>query len=474
MRSWMSTPLKPERSSTRGIVEIARYADGLIVALCFARFFFGSEPPEPGHLIVAMVAVPIWMELLGYFGAYNSHRLDTPDRIVRPVLSSSFFGTLLITPPAALLSGAAGLGRVFFTVTATTAVLSTLKLSIRLVLRQMRRRGMDLRYVCVVGDGPLAERLAAEFSQHSEWGLRLSLVAEGAEAGRRYQRPDGTVLSASSLSDALREEVVDEVWLRTSREGIWSERQLISDCEHYGLLMRALMSDPNGNEEGEPLTALASLDIAQGLGVGEGRKPDPLAAGSKRAMDLVLGTILLVASLPILFAAAVLVKLSSPGPVFFKQLRVGLRGRRFTIFKLRTMIDGAEAYQPKLMDRSVTGGPIFKDPMDWRVTPIGRLLRKFSIDELPQLFNVLLGNMSLVGPRPLPVSEAVSLPPAYWKRFSVKPGITCLWQVNGRSTINYERWMNYDLQYVDNRSFWLDMRLIAKTIPVVLSGRGAC
>jgi lipopolysaccharide/colanic/teichoic acid biosynthesis glycosyltransferase len=143
------------------------------------------------------------------------------------------------------------------------------------------------------------------------------------------------------------------------------------------------------------------------------------------------------------------------------------------MLKFRTMIDGAEALLPAISARSITKGPIFKDPRDFRITPIGRILRKFSIDELPQLFNVIKGDMSLVGPRPLPVHESAAITGPYRRRFCMRPGITCLWQINGRSNVDYTTWMNYDLQYVDRWSLSMDARLLLKTIPAVLSRRGA-
>jgi lipopolysaccharide/colanic/teichoic acid biosynthesis glycosyltransferase len=171
--------------------------------------------------------------------------------------------------------------------------------------------------------------------------------------------------------------------------------------------------------------------------------------------------------------SALLVKLSLPGPIIFKQSRAGLHGRPFVLYKFRTMVDGAEGMLHALASRSVTRGPTFKDRADLRVTPIGRLLRRFSIDELPQLFNVLSGNMSLVGPRPLPLHEAAEIFGVHRRRFSMRPGITCLWQVNGRSNVEFSKWMSYDLQYVDRWSLWLDAKLLVQTIPAVLTGKGA-
>jgi lipopolysaccharide/colanic/teichoic acid biosynthesis glycosyltransferase len=180
---------------------------------------------------------------------------------------------------------------------------------------------------------------------------------------------------------------------------------------------------------------------------------------------------------PVMILTAVLIKLGSPGPVFFIQKRVGLNKRVFSIFKFRTMVADAEKKLASLEHQNEVSGPVFKIKNDPRVTALGRFLRKTSIDELPQLFNVLKGDMSLVGPRPLQLRdyELFTEGGPDWQRcrFSVRPGITCLWQVNGRSSLPFEQWMELDQQYVRKWSLWLDMQILAKTIPAVLKGSGA-
>lgn len=199
------------------------------------------------------------------------------------------------------------------------------------------------------------------------------------------------------------------------------------------------------------------------------------AVGStlKRLVDVVGATALLLLALPVLLLAAVAIKLTSPGPVFFVQRRIGVGCRPFRMYKLRTMIAGAEALEAELADQCA--GPIFfKLPDDPRITPLGRLLRKLSLDELPQLVNVLEGHMSLIGPRPLLDSDFEKFPRRdQLRRFSVKPGLTGLWQVSGRSACSDEERLRLDLEYVDRWSLWLDAEIALRTLPAVLSGRGA-
>lgn len=197
-----------------------------------------------------------------------------------------------------------------------------------------------------------------------------------------------------------------------------------------------------------------------------------LAQFAKRAIDIVGASIGLLALLPVFVSCAIAVKLTSQGPVFFRQTRVGRNGEGFTCLKFRTMRVGAHAQQDLLRSASVQDGPAFKIPNDPRVTPIGRMLRKFSLDELPQLLNVLIGDMSLVGPRPPIPSEVEKY--SWWqrRRISVKPGLTCVWQVWGRNRVSFKRWVEMDLYYIDNWSLWLDLKLIAHTFRAVLAGTG--
>ena len=195
----------------------------------------------------------------------------------------------------------------------------------------------------------------------------------------------------------------------------------------------------------------------------------------KQFMDSIGSFLALVLSSPIFGLVALLIKLTSPGPVLFRQQRSGINGRPFTLYKFRTMVTNAEQFQHELAAMNEMNGPVFKVTNDPRVTPIGKFLRKYSLDELPQFYNVLRGEMSLVGPRPLPVNEVKRFNDlAHRRRLSVKPGLTCLWQVRGRSNVtDFKEWVRLDLEYIDNWSLWLDLRILWRTLPAVLAGAGA-
>jgi len=193
----------------------------------------------------------------------------------------------------------------------------------------------------------------------------------------------------------------------------------------------------------------------------------------KRVLDLTLGSVAFAAAVPVMALAAAAIKLDSRGPVFHRAVRVGRGGRKFTFLKLRSMRVGAEELRGLLLHLNQAEGPAFKLHDDPRVTRVGRWLRKLSLDELPQLYHVLQGHMSLVGPRPPFPEEVERYEPWMLRRLSVTPGLTCLWQIRGRSDLSFEEWMRLDLEYVDRQSFRLDVAILARTLPAVLSARGA-
>lgn len=194
----------------------------------------------------------------------------------------------------------------------------------------------------------------------------------------------------------------------------------------------------------------------------------------KRALDIILSTLGLIILSPIILIVAILIKLESKGPVIFAQKRVGLNGTEFKMYKFRSMVQNAEELKEKLSKKNEMSGPMFKIKEDPRVTKVGKFIRKTSIDELPQLINILKGEMSLVGPRPSLPKEVAKFEPWMLKRLEVKPGLTCYWQVSGRSNIDFFEWMKLDLQYVNDRGFLLDIKLIFKTFFVLFGDKNAC
>lgn len=193
----------------------------------------------------------------------------------------------------------------------------------------------------------------------------------------------------------------------------------------------------------------------------------------KRVLDIFCSIVGLIVLSPILLIVSVLIKLGSKGPIIFSQKRVGINGKEFNMYKFRSMVVNAEELKEKLAEKNEMSGPMFKIKDDPRITKVGKFIRKTSIDEIPQLFNVLRGEMSLVGPRPSLPNEVKEFEPWMLKRLDVKPGLTCYWQVMGRNNIDFENWMKLDVKYVNERSFWLDIKLIFKTFFVLFGDKNA-
>jgi exopolysaccharide biosynthesis polyprenyl glycosylphosphotransferase len=278
-------------------------------------------------------------------------------------------------------------------------------------------------------------------------------------------------LVISELESIIAQQPVDEVFITLSGDKYnYLVDTIVRLCEEQGIIVRLR-------------TDLFKLKIARWqVDEFDGMRIVTIRSGpldgwqliAKRLLDFCGSAVLLLAMAPIFGIVVLLIKLDSPGPVFFRQERVGLNKRRFRLFKFRTMVEGAESQQQMLESLNEANGPVFKIKDDPRITRIGTFLRRYSVDELPQLFNVLKGEMSFVGPRPLPVRDVERID-AQWhrRRFSVKPGVTCLWQVNGRSDVSFDDWVRMDLEYIDQWSLGLDMRILMKTVPAVLKGSGA-
>ena len=355
----------------------------------------------------------------------------------------------------------------------TTAAMCAFRFSLRVALAGLRTRGRNLRYMLILGTNPRAVEFARRIGASPERGYRLVGFVDDEWPGLSEFELSGfrRVSGCAGLAEFLRRNVVDEVAIYLPFGSFYKHSaEVASLCEQHGILMR-YSSDLFGLKSARWRAEEFDGDhyITTFTGAGEDW---PIVV--KRTLDIVVSALLLVLLSPLLIGVAIGIKLSSPGPFLFLQERIGLNKRRIRVYKFRTMVSNAEKLMAKLEARNEVSGPVFKIKNDPRITPFGRFLRRSSIDELPQLLNVLKGDMSLVGPRPLPVRDYEGFNEDWQRRrFSVKPGITCLWQVNGRSGISFDEWMLLDLQYMDEWSLWLDFKILAKTVPAVLKGTGA-
>jgi exopolysaccharide biosynthesis polyprenyl glycosylphosphotransferase len=336
------------------------------------------------------------------------------------------------------------------------------------VFRAFSEREAPLDEVLVVGVGPMGRATADDITRRRKRRVLGFVRLHGEQAPAAFR---GRVLGGvDDLEVVLATVPVGEVYLASSGIAHVEELQAaVRVCERLGVPF-ALPAYLFRLDRARPLPGHA---VADGYLHYQSVSFNPTQMAMKRLFDIASSAVALWVLLPLLAVVAALIKLTSDGPVLFRQTRVGLNGRPFHMLKFRTMVKDAEALKASLAARNEMDGPVFKMAHDPRITPLGRVLRKFSIDELPQLVNVLRGDMSVVGPRPPLPSEVAKYEPWQRRRLSVRPGLTCLWQVSGRNHVSFERWMYLDMQYIDHWSFAQDLRLILRTVPVVLSGHGA-
>jgi exopolysaccharide biosynthesis polyprenyl glycosylphosphotransferase len=339
------------------------------------------------------------------------------------------------------------------------------RIAMRLAFMRLRERGYNVRFVLMVGAGPRAQAFAAKLEDHRELGLRvLGFIDDEA-----FELPRGwTHLGPlEEIERLLHAEVIDEVAICLPFSQ-WDRMNAIAHlCEEEGkivrvpvdMLDRAFAAGRVEELDGTPVYSMIS-------------GPDRVAAlVVKRVFDVAVAGLAIVVLSPILLALTLLIRLREGPPILFRQVRVGLHGRRFEVLKFRTMTVDAEARFQDVAATSDTHGAAFKMTNDPRITSTGRFLRRTSLDELPQLWNVLRGEMSLVGPRPALPREVESYDLWHRRRLSMKPGITGLWQVSARRSPNFDTWAELDLSYIDRWSLWLDFKILARTVPAALEGR---
>ena len=355
-----------------------------------------------------------------------------------------------------------------------TALLIGSRVVVRSVLGTLRRSGLNARHLLIIGDTAKAIDLADRIESRRELGYEIEgfLFDDGGSAGHLSQiEARWKVLGpVSNLRPLLKKGVIDEVlFCLPLRENFPLACDVVGLCNDLGVVVRLVPHLKNVQMLSR--TQVEELDGDQVVTFFRENLLFQLFV--KRLTDLFGSALLLVLLSPLLLVTAVAVKFTSPGPVFFGQERIGMNKRRFRLLKFRSMVVDAEERKKELAHLNEMDGPTFKIRKDPRVTRVGSILRKFSIDELPQLINVFKGEMSLVGPRPPLLSEVDLYDWSDRRRLSIKPGITCLWQVSGRNQLTFEEWMVLDRKYIDNWSVWLDLKILLKTIPVVLGGKGA-
>jgi len=344
------------------------------------------------------------------------------------------------------------------------------RIVIRGIVKYRRSKGWGLLNIIVVGTGKEAEEIAEVIDQQHHWNLRLvGFVAIDGKGHRETIKGYPVLGGRDDFPRIVNENVVDEVIFAVTRQSMERLGDLFLLCEEEGIKTRVTLNFfPHIFSQIflERLQDIPLLTFST-------TPANEFALFTKRVMDIVISSVCLIVLSPLFLIVSLLIKMTSEGPVFFKQDRSGLYYRTFTMYKFRSMVVDAEERKRDLRHLNEMDGPIFKIRNDPRITGIGEWIRKTSIDELPQLINVLKGEMSLVGPRPHPVEEVREYTSWQRRRLSMKPGITGLWQIGGRSDTTFAESMKHDLNYIDNWSLWLDIKILLRTIPAILSGKGA-
>lgn len=426
------------------------------------------------NFVVLGAVLLVWHLIFSWCGFFQSKRLSSQTSLVADAARATTLAVIALMVLAKLFMITMVSPRfilIFWILSSTLIVVA--RIAIRHLLGKIRLRGHDLRHVLIVGTNSRAVEFARRIESKPELGYRVLGFVDDDWPGQQEFLASGYKLCCKreGLSEYLRRNVIDEVALYLPLRSFYEHAaQVAAQCEQHGIIVR-FASDIFNLKIARPLAA--DLEEDPHIYVSSGM-PDGWPILIKRALDIAISLAFLLLLTPVFAVVALLIRFESKGTVLFRQERIGLNKRRFLIYKFRTMVEGADKMQAELETLNEVSGPVFKIKNDPRRTRIGGFLRRTSIDELPQLFNVLKGDMSLVGPRPLPVRDYEGFNEDWQRRrFSVRPGITCLWQVNGRSSISFEKWMLLDLQYLDEWSLWLDLKILAHTIPVVLKGSGA-
>ncbi len=441
-------------------------------AISFTHFF--SMRIKIQNFILFSGLVVVWHLTFSFLGLYRSQLLTPgPARLADSVAATSV--ATLCTGLAKLLFTIRMVNPIFLVVlwAASSVTVLSSRFLVRFLLARIRRASGNVRFALVVGTNPRTIAFTQKVEARPEYGYRIIGFADNQWSGlEEFNRTKySLVCDLDHLTGFVRNTVIDEVVIGLPLASHYLQASRIAAlCEVQGIMVRflpSLFSMKLARSRAEDFEGDSLLTLYTG-------PTDGWPVLAKRIWDLGLASVLTVLLAPVILAAAVLIKLTSEGPVLFTQERLGLNKRKFRIYKFRTMVVDAERRLGALEHLNEVNGPVFKIKNDPRITTVGKILRKTSIDELPQLFNVLKGDMSMVGPRPLPVRDYEGFGEDWHRRrFSVRPGITCLWQVSGRSSIGFDKWMELDMQYIDEWSLWLDLKILAGTIPAVLKGSGA-
>jgi exopolysaccharide biosynthesis polyprenyl glycosylphosphotransferase len=426
------------------------------------------------------ILLVIWGSLLSYFGMYKFSGIVRISDALLIVFKTTLVGFVLFGSYIFILRMQEDVSRLFigFTFIVAGSLISCEKILLVMAFKAINKRDTSfksalivLTRILIVGTNKRAKQFITLIKKYPDWGIKVAGIVD-ITPGKKGEKIEGHEIigSLEDVPDIINNDVIDEVVFIVPRSWLNKIEEVMLYCESAGLRVNIAVNlfDLRFSKARQTdLFGFPFLSFESGS----------LKFGQllvKRMFDFAVALIGLLVLAPLFLVVIILIKSTSEGPVFFKQLRCGLYGRKFEFYKFRTMVANAESRLKDLLKYNEMNGPVFKMKHDPRITSVGRWLRKFSIDELPQLWNVVKGDMSLVGPRPPLPYEVDNYDIRQRRRLSMRPGITCLWQVSGRSEISdFSEWMKLDLEYIDNWSLLHDLKILFKTIPVVLFGTGA-
>jgi len=437
-------------------------------AIWIIQFFKPIQNDNNQYHIISFIIAPLWLLILDQANLGRIGRLNMYSVLFVEYLTAILIGNVLLYASIVILH-LDYVPRLVLAVFAVTnlIVLYSFKFILSAAMKFIRKKGMNSRLILIIADADsyyFIDRLI----ETKDWGYRIWAIMSEDESIKAKYNNQCTILSYEhDLSTIIDKKAIDEVIYCKSNFDQKEIQNFIYSCAEVGVVFRMQSQLLNCVKMQSTLSFLNQMPFLTFRNT-----PDNyLALMVKTFLDFLISLIVIIVLSPIMLVIAGLIKLDG-GPVFFLQKRVGLNGRRFLCIKFRTMVVNAERMQHSLMDKNEQEGPVFKIKNDPRVTTIGRFLRKTSLDELPQFINVLKGNMSVVGPRPPIPAEVKQYKRWQNRRLSMKPGITCIWQVSGRNSIPFEQWMKMDMQYIDTWSLKLDFIIFLKTFKVVFAGDG--
>jgi exopolysaccharide biosynthesis polyprenyl glycosylphosphotransferase len=462
---------------TRNVGRVLRLLDMGMALIAFLvayqlQITFGDSPvmSTVSYVLSFIFFTTLFSWGMSYAGAYRSLRIPMPT-FAWVVASSMAFAMGALFAVLYMLQ-VDFLSRAFvLCFISMVLVLTVISRALVVFVYFRERNSYYFQKTLVIGTGSRAMRISELLKSYSEWGVDIiGYLDSNPEMVGKEVNGKKVLGVIEDIEDILKANVIDEVVVAVPRTMINDLGKIFASCQEEGIKLR-VMSDLFDLQ-----VMRMRLDI---LGDAPMLNYEPVAQDEtallvKRVFDLIMVLAAIPVLLPLLAIVALAIKLDSPGPVMFVQNRVGLRKRIFPMYKFRSMVVNSEEMLKDIEHLNEAEGPIFKISNDPRVTRVGRFIRKTSLDELPQLFNVLLGHMSLVGPRPMSIRDVDLFDSGIQRRrFSVRPGLTCLWQISGRSNLPFERWLELDLAYIDGWSFKLDLEILLKTIPVLIKTEGA-